>query len=343
MKHLCLSYHTCPLEETGTGLAGGMNVYLRGLLPALEADTLVLTAGDRSEELGLGRARILRIPCKSEPWTREQAFQSLPEFVRQARERILGLTFEAVSAHYWMSALAAEELVPGLKPVVMFHSLDPRRNPVRREAERRIAARAASVVFSSALDRAVSQASLPELTRARIIRPGLEPIFYPRNQSQARQALGLPDDETLIGLVARDDPAKNAALARQVTRELGLTLIEVPGPRWPQGLPHQSMPDFYAAMDLVLAIADYETFGLSVLEALASGCRVLVSDRGYWGALGRRTGAVRVTALKDLGRNLQLALQAPPPDRALQSYFTWPRAARRWLQALLQSRSGKTL
>ncbi|MCE7870381.1 glycosyltransferase [bacterium CPR1] len=343
MKHLCLSYHTCPLEETGTGLAGGMNVYLRGLLPALEADTLVLTAGQRSEEIELGRSRILRIPCKSEPWTREQAFQALPEFVRQARERIHGQAFEAVSAHYWMSALAAEELVSGLKPVVMFHSLDPQRNPVRRQAERGIAARAASVVFSSALDRAVSQPSLPELSRARIIRPGLDPAFHPRDRSQARQALGLPEHETLIGLVARDDPAKNAALARQVTRDLGLTLVEVPGPRWPRGLPHHRMPDYYASMDLLLAIADYETFGLSVLEALASGCRVLVSDRGYWGAMGRRTGAVRVTALQDLGHNLQLALQAPPPDRTLQSHFTWPRAARRWLSALLQSRPEKIL
>ncbi len=343
MKHLCLSYHTCPLEETGTGLAGGMNVYLRGLLPALEADTLVLTAGEHDEELGLGRARILRIPCKTEPWTREQAFESLPEFVRLARERIQGQNFEAVSAHYWMSALAARELAPHLSPVVMFHSLDPQRNPVRREAERRISAEAASVVFSSALDRAVSQSSLSELTRARIIRPGLDPAFHPRDQSQARQALGLPEHETLIGLVARDDPAKNAALAREVTRELGLTLVEVPGPRWPRGLPHHCMPDFYAAMDVLLAIADYETFGLSVLEALASGCRVLVSDRGYWGSLGRRTGAVHVTALSELSQSLLKTLQSPLPDRALVGHFTWPRAARRWLQALLQSRSEKTL
>ena len=30
MRHLLLSYHTCPLEEPGSGLAGGMNIFLRG-------------------------------------------------------------------------------------------------------------------------------------------------------------------------------------------------------------------------------------------------------------------------------------------------------------------------
>ncbi len=51
MNHLLVSYHTCPLEEPGTGLAGGMNVFLRGLLPGLARHgirTVVLTRGTRS-------------------------------------------------------------------------------------------------------------------------------------------------------------------------------------------------------------------------------------------------------------------------------------------------------
>lgn len=330
MRHLALSYHTCPLEEPGTALAGGMNVYLRGLLPALPCDTLVLTSGERLEELELApNVRVRRLPCRQGVWDREAAYRALPRFLELARETG---PFQAMSAHYWMSGLAARQLFPDRSPVLMFHSLDPARNPVRAEAERELA-RVCPVVFSSALDRSVSQMRLPELPFTHVIRPGVDGAFRARDPIQARQRLGLPLEGPLVGLVARDDPAKNAPLARAACREAGLTLVEVPGERWPGGLPHAEMPWFYAAVDLVLSLSEYETFGLSVLEALATGCRVLVSERGYWGGVARHTGLLRIA--RDLPRDLVRALADPPPDQALvRRHFGWERAARRWLSVL---------
>ena len=57
-RHLVVSYHTCPLEEPGHGLAGGMNIYLRGLLPALAArgwQLDVITRGTQDERLTMAQ------------------------------------------------------------------------------------------------------------------------------------------------------------------------------------------------------------------------------------------------------------------------------------------------
>lgn len=332
MRHLCVSYHTCPLEEPGTALAGGMNVYLRGLLPALDCETLVLTSGERYQELALGsNVRVVRLPCRDPVWDREAAYRALPRFLELARQELAG-PFDALSSHYWMSGLAARALFPGRPLAMMFHSLDPGRNPERAEAERELA-RVGTVIFSSSLDRAVSQLRLPELRRTSVIRPGVDEAFHPRDRSEARRRLGLAQPGPLVGLVARDDPAKNAPLARAACLEAGLPLLEVPGERWPGGLPHAEMPWFYAAVDVVLSVSDYETFGMSVLEALAAGCRVLVSERGYWGGVARHTGLLRV--VRDLPRDLLRVLDEPVPDRTLiRRYFGWERAARRWMDVL---------
>ena len=69
MKHLLFSYHTCPFEEPGAGLAGGMNIFLRGLLAGIsrrgiETDVLTRGTGNR---VGVSRPapglRVLHLPC----------------------------------------------------------------------------------------------------------------------------------------------------------------------------------------------------------------------------------------------------------------------------------------
>src|SRR3990172_5178282 len=69
VKHVLFSYHTCPLEEPGTGLAGGMNIFLRGLLPGLarhgiETDVLTRGKGDAVEiTRPYPGVRVVHIPC----------------------------------------------------------------------------------------------------------------------------------------------------------------------------------------------------------------------------------------------------------------------------------------
>jgi alpha-1,6-mannosyltransferase len=52
----------------------------------------------------------------------------------------------------------------------------------------------------------------------------------------------------------------------------------------------QLMATWYASSDVVLSLCAYETFGLSTLEAAASGCAVVGSDAGAVGEFIRRSG-----------------------------------------------------
>ena len=58
-RHLLVSYHTCPMEEPGEGLAGGMNVFLRGLLEGLSR------AGIPTDVITRARGKPWRSPRRS--------------------------------------------------------------------------------------------------------------------------------------------------------------------------------------------------------------------------------------------------------------------------------------
>ena len=109
--HLLVSYHTCPMEEPGEGLAGGMNVFLRGLLGGLSkrgvgTDVLTRATGETVEvEAPFPGVRIFHVPCGwVEPPSRESAFASLDLFIERCRILMRGERIEprVVSAHYWM-------------------------------------------------------------------------------------------------------------------------------------------------------------------------------------------------------------------------------------------------
>ncbi len=103
------------MEEPGVGLSGGMNVFLRSLLPGLAAHgfrTDVLTRG-KGTGVEITRpfpgVRIFHLPCGWRvPVSRESAWDALPRFVRKARKLLAAdrAAYDVVSAHYWMSAVA---------------------------------------------------------------------------------------------------------------------------------------------------------------------------------------------------------------------------------------------
>ena len=331
MRHVLFSYHTCPLEEPGTGLAGGMNVFLRGLLPGLARhgiETDVLTRG-RGDAVEITRpyegVRVVHIPCGfPEPASREAAFRALPRFIENAREilRARRSPPDALSAHYWMSGVAARdagtgERSPGL--VFAFHTVEARKpkppgtrpdalSVARRAAEGRLARQAARVVFLSDHDFEATKVSLPEVAgKGVVIMPGVEDSFRrPPPKEEGRRAYGIPPGAFLFLLAARSDPGKKIpaaieAFLAQREKGGGEAVLLVAGQRPREGdapggvifagpVPHARMPALFSAADAALCPSEYESFGLVPLEAMAAGVPVIVPRDGYWGETVLREG-----------------------------------------------------
>jgi glycosyltransferase involved in cell wall biosynthesis len=148
--------------------------------------------------------------------------------------------------------------------------------------------------------------------------PGLE--FSPRDRTAVRAALGIPAEATVIGAVGRLHPGKRFdVLLEALAPGLGdrhlvivgegsgrALLEELAGRLGISDRTHlvgeQPVPPYLSAMDLMVSPSHYETFGLAVLEGLASGLPVLYR---------------RCPALDELGAEVPGALRLPDDDAEL--------------------------
>ncbi len=157
----------------------------------------------------------------------------------------------------------------------------------------------------------------------------LEPgSFSPAHAGRFRAQIGIPDDVPLIGAVARLDPLKGldtlldafaqiraaradadlvvvggsvlgqadaaAALRRRLDRTAGAQLLDA----------RDDIPDVMADLDaLVFPSVEPESYGLVLVEALASGTPVVATDHGGAPEIVSRAtpGAARLVAVGDVG------------------------------------------
>jgi len=315
------------VEEPGEGLAGGMNVFLLGLLRGfskrgIATDVLTRATGETVEvSAPFPGIRIFHVPCgwKETP-SRESAFASVDLFVERCRILLRGERIEprVVSGHYWMSGVAARKL-SGAPLIFCYHTVEARKvmapvqeeeplSSIRREKEAALAREASRVVCFSEYDLAENRRILPELSeKGVVIPPGVDDRF--RNlppRAVARSYLGLPQGGMIFLLAARGDAGKNVPVAVHAFRAMrerwkGPAILLVAGQGAPDGasgedvlflgsLPHGGMPMLYAAADAVVCPSLYESFGLVPLEALSSGVPVVVPEETYWGDRIRSQG-----------------------------------------------------
>lgn len=250
MRHLLFSYHTCPLEQPGTGLAGGMNIFLRGHLAGLsgrgiETDVLTRGTGGRlTVSRPLPGVRILHLPCGwTAPPTRESAAASLPSFLEEARRvwSAEGEGYDVVSAHYWMSGAAAVRLIRETgKPVPLlfvYHTVEARKGTppdeaqgplpsTRKKVEEDLASAADRVVCFTGEDLKRTCEIFPAIAgKGTVIPPGVDDLFRnPPPREESRDRLGIPAGAVLLLLAARRDPGKGLSEATAAVRSLRSTM-----------------------------------------------------------------------------------------------------------------------
>jgi len=360
-----------------------MNVFLSGLLRGLSRrrmsiDVLTRATGETVEVTApFPGVRIFHVPCGwKEPPSRDSAFASLDLFVDRCRILMRGERIEpnVVSAHYWMSGVAARKL-SGAPMILCYHTLDARKVPVpgeereplsslRRAREAALAGEALRIVCFSEYDLAENRRILPELSdKGVVIPPGVDDRFrHLPPREVARAYLGLPQGGMVYLLAARGDAGKNTAAAVAAFRSMrdrwkGPATLLVAGQEGSEdglggdvhflgSLPHAGMPMLFAAADAVVCPSLYESFGLVPLEALAGGVPVVVPGGTYWGERIRTEGGGLAyppeepdgisAALLSLASSPELRARLSMKGAAAAAPFTWEKCTASW-EALLAS------
>lgn len=314
-----------------------MNVLLLGFLRHTDYPTEVVTRsfGDYEMEELTANVRIHRLPCgASRPWTREEAWRCLPAFAEELRRWLQGRRFDVATAHYWMSATQLTQV--DAPAGVMFHTLQAQKGAPRTELEEVRQGLEAGLIgqYPSAYlhwhDLSNARRHHPSL-RGTVVRPGvsvapaLEPVAGP---------------PYVYGWAARNDPIKNLdqALAWLGSLDEPSQLLVAGmenGPphdnvRYLGSLRHAQMGEFYGKIHQLLNLSVYETYGLSLLEALACGAAVGVREDSDWARRLRRLGLPYQPGSRFTAEQKQRA-------RHLAEAHAWPRAVQswqRWLQRL---------
>lgn len=307
-----------------------MNVYVRELSSALGRlghevdvytrrdntqvrDTVAVEPGFRVHYVTAGPARVL---------TRDE----LPNFVGEFTDsvathfRCAGAP-DAIHANYWLSGLAGHRLKHDLNiPLIMtFHTLERvKAETFAEESEDRAFQEAAIFACADAvLASCEGEAEQfvryynAEPSRVHVVPLGVEHAFFaPGYRPQARRALGIDPETTMLLFVGRLQALKGVDVALETLIELrergrDAMLAIIGGPSGPDGREtlaalhrrvaqagvirnvhfvapqaHQLLSTWMRAADVMLVPSRSESFGLVALESSACGTPVVASAVG---------------------------------------------------------------
>lgn len=240
-----LSVHTSPLDQPGTGDAGGMNVYLTSLARALaDAGATVdiftrATSPDAPCVVPLADGVAVR-HVHAGP-ARDLAKEELPARVEEFTTNLLGdeewarrAPYDVVHSHYWLSGLAASVASPlWAAPLVhTMHTLAKVKNaalapgdapePCTRIRGEETVVHAAHALVANTDEEAHDLVHRygAEPGAVHVVAPGVDrTVFHPdaaaldarhlaAAQARARRELGLDPDEPLILFAGRVQPLK---------------------------------------------------------------------------------------------------------------------------------------
>ncbi|MGG5171015.1 D-inositol-3-phosphate glycosyltransferase [Pseudarthrobacter sp. J1738] len=224
-----LSLHTSPLEQPGSGDAGGMNVYVRSLAGALAA---------RGTEVEIfTRATYPTQPLVEHPAPgvcvhnvqagprRKIPKEDLPDLVNAMVNEIDAIKlaqphghYDLIHAHYWLSGIAGLELstrwdVPLVHTMHTMakvknqhlHSGEAAEPKLRELGEQRIVDAAARLIANTTAEASELQThynARPE--RIDVVSPGVDlDVFKPAFRAQSRAAVGIPSNDFHVVFAGR--------------------------------------------------------------------------------------------------------------------------------------------
>jgi D-inositol-3-phosphate glycosyltransferase len=212
-----LSLHTSPMEQPGSGDAGGMNVYIRGLASALAESGVEVEIFTRSTDAGQPAVEhpdpgvcvhnVLAGPARKLPKEElPELLHSMVAEIERIRERQPHGRYDIIHSHYWVSGVAGLEL-SGLWGVPLVHTMhtmakvknlllqsgekpEPRR---REDGEHRIVEGAARLIANTSAEAAelVSHYNA-DFDHIDVAPPGVDlSVFTPAFRSRSRAAHGI--------------------------------------------------------------------------------------------------------------------------------------------------------
>ncbi|HEX7302581.1 D-inositol-3-phosphate glycosyltransferase [Lentzea sp.] len=249
-----LSVHTSPLEQPGTGDAGGMNVYIVQTATRMAqrgVEVEIFTRATSSElppvvELAPG-VRVRNVAAGPfEGLGKEELPGQLCAFsagVLRAEARHEPGYYDAIHSHYWLSGqvgwLARERW--GVPLVHTAHTLAKVKNLALAEGdtpEPRMRVIGEDQVVAES-DRLVANTDIEaseliklydaEPSKVAVVPPGVDlDRFTPGDRRAARQSLGLPQDAVVLAFVGRIQPLKAPDVLLRAAAEM---LVRDPGLR----------------------------------------------------------------------------------------------------------------
>jgi D-inositol-3-phosphate glycosyltransferase len=229
-----LSVHTSPLDQPGTGDAGGMNVYVTELarrLADLDVAVEVFTRATSSDlpdlvEVAPGVSVRHVAAGPYEGLAKEDLPGQLCTFARDLlrveAQHDLGW-YDAIHSHYWLSgqvgALAADRW--GVPLVHSMHTMAKVKNtalaigdrpePWGRVVGEEQVVESADQLIANTDDEAAQLVRLygADPARVHVIHPGVDlNVFRPADPADARRELGLPPDAVVLMFAGRIQPLK---------------------------------------------------------------------------------------------------------------------------------------
>ena len=241
-----LMVHTSPLDQAGTGDAGGMNIYVcesaqQMAAQGIKVDIFTRRANnDHPDIVDLGNGvRVIHLNVGPlDGVTKEKLPALIPDLSAAFKTALLNEKYDVIHSHYWISGKVAMPVASELKiPLVhTMHTMARVKNlnlaegespepMIRVQGESQVVAAADALIANTDAE-AASLVSLYEACpdNVSVVSPGVNLTMFTAGsgKNSARKELDLPADAHIITFVGRIQPHKGPeVLIRAIAEMVG--------------------------------------------------------------------------------------------------------------------------